>query len=61
MAPEVIKGEDANYLLDFWALGILGYEFLTGNLPFNANSPDLIFQNILNQEVEYPEDGEEEG
>ena len=39
MAPEVIKGEDTNYLLDFWSLGIIGYEFLTGNLPFNDDSP----------------------
>jgi len=59
MAPEVVKGEDVNYLLDFWSLGIIGYEFLTGNLPFNDDSPELIFQNILNKEIIWPEIGED--
>lgn len=57
MAPEVIKGEDVNYLLDFWSLGIIGYEFLTGNLPFNDDSPELIFKNILTKEIPWPEVG----
>lgn len=61
MAPEVVRGEDANYLLDFWALGIIGFEFMTGNLPFNDESPFLIFKNILNNEIQWPEDGEEDG
>ena len=39
MAPEVIMGESVNYLLDFWSLGVIGYEFLTGNLPFNDETP----------------------
>lgn len=39
MAPEVIKGESVNYTLDFWSLGVIGYEFLTGNLPFNDETP----------------------
>ena len=43
MAPEVIKGQDVNYLLDFWSLGIIAYEFFTGNLPFNDDSPKKIF------------------
>ena len=46
MAPEVIKGEDVTYRLDFWSLGIIGYEFFTGNLPFNDDSPERIFFNI---------------
>ena len=46
MAPEVIKGEDVSKMLDFWSLGIIGYEFFTGNLPFNDDSPEKIFENI---------------
>ena len=61
MAPEVIKGEDTNYLLDFWSLGVIGYEFMTGNLPFNDDSPQLIFKNILQKEIAWPEDGDEDG
>ena len=60
MAPEVIKGEDVSYRLDFWSLGIIGYEFFTGNLPFNDDSPELIFANILNKEIEWPQPGEDD-
>ena len=57
MAPEVIKGESVNYLLDFWSLGVIGYEFLTGNLPFNDETPEKIFANILEKEIEWPNIG----
>ena len=60
MAPEVIKGEDVTYVLDFWSLGIIGYEFFTGNLPFNDDSPEKIFFNIENKKIEWPEAGEDE-
>ena len=60
MAPEVIKGQDVNYLLDFWSLGIIAYEFFTGNLPFNDDSPKKIFQNILNKEIDWPEAGDDD-
>jgi len=32
--------------VDWWSVGIIAYEFMTGGLPFNDNSPDLIFENI---------------
>ena len=60
MAPEVIMGKDTDYTLDFWSLGIIGYEFFTGNLPFNDSSPELIFKNILSKEIQWPEVGERE-
>ncbi|KAH6614525.1 kinase-like domain-containing protein [Chaetomium sp. MPI-SDFR-AT-0129] len=34
MAPEVIRGEGYTTAVDWWALGILIYEFLTGYPPF---------------------------
>jgi serine/threonine protein kinase len=47
----VLKGEPHTFRLDFWSLGIIVYEFLTGSLPFNAASPELIFENILAREI----------
>mgnify|MGYP001047296325 CR=1 FL=1 len=35
-------------LVDFWALGVILYEFLVGYPPFSGSSPAEIFQNILN-------------
>jgi len=61
MAPEVILAQDVNYMLDFWSLGVIGYEFLTGNLPFNDDSPELIFKNIISKEIEWPPVGDEDG
>jgi serine/threonine protein kinase len=61
MAPEVIKGESANQLLDFWALGVIGFEFLTGYLPFNDETPEKIFTNILEKEIEWPDVGFRDG
>ena len=61
IAPEVLRGEEHTYRLDFWSLGIIAYEFLTGSLPFNDQSPELIFKNIIARKIEYPPIGYEEG
>ena len=46
MAPEVIKGEENTPALDFWSLGVIAFEFLTGNLPFNDKTHDRVFAKI---------------
>jgi len=35
MAPETLRAEDVSVLMDFWSLGVLAFEILTGILPFN--------------------------
>jgi serine/threonine protein kinase len=61
MAPEVIKGEEHTPCLDFWSLGVITYEFLTGALPFNDETPEKVFKNILDKRIKWPEIGVEEG
>lgn len=62
MAPELLKGEEeTSYLMDFWSLGVLSFEILTGILPFNSTTPDAIFKNILKKEISFPSVGVEEG
>src|SRR6185369_13092781 len=39
MAPERIRGEDSDGSSDIYALGVVFFEMLTGELPFNA--PDI--------------------
>nr|CAD2175537.1 unnamed protein product [Meloidogyne enterolobii] len=58
IAPEVILRQGYGKPVDWWALGVILYEFLVGIVPFLGDSPEALFANIINEEVEYPE-GEE--
>eukprot|EP01113_Clastostelium_recurvatum_P040393 TRINITY_DN6280_c0_g1_i1.p1 TRINITY_DN6280_c0_g1~~TRINITY_DN6280_c0_g1_i1.p1 ORF type:complete len:1027 (-),score=310.58 TRINITY_DN6280_c0_g1_i1:279-3359(-) len=55
LAPEVILGTGHDRAVDWWAVGVILYEFLTGIPPFNAESPHQIFENILQREISWPE------
>ncbi|KAK4825564.1 hypothetical protein QYF61_000152 [Mycteria americana] len=65
LSLEVFKGRlDVRYLetwcsaVDWWALGVCLFEFLTGIPPFNDETPTQVFQNILKRDIPWPE-GEE--
>ena len=52
IAPEVLKGADFNNpSSDFWSLGVMLFEFATGSLPFNDDTIEKIFDNILNMRI----------
>ncbi|PFH51406.1 hypothetical protein AMATHDRAFT_59149 [Amanita thiersii Skay4041] len=57
LAPETIlglRGDDV--AVDWWALGVITYEFLYGIPPFHAETPGQVFENILSGHVEWHED-----
>uniref|UniRef100_A0A914HA79 non-specific serine/threonine protein kinase n=1 Tax=Globodera rostochiensis TaxID=31243 RepID=A0A914HA79_GLORO len=58
IAPEVILRQGYGKPVDWWALGVILYEFLVGIVPFVGDSPEALFANIINEEVEYPEGDE---
>lgn len=44
MAPEQARGEEAAAQSDLYALGVLFFEMLTGQLPFRANDRDTLLE-----------------
>jgi serine/threonine protein kinase len=58
MAPEVLLGKSvSDPAIDWWSFGVLMYEFIVGLPPFNDQTPEKIFANILSGNVVYPEIG----
>lgn len=56
LSPEILLGIAHGPSVDFWALGVITYEFLVGFPPFTAEAPEKIFQNILAGNLCWPED-----
>ena len=52
MAPEVMKGQNHSYAVDFFALGIMGYEFMLGRRPYNGRSRREIKEQMLSKNVQ---------
>ena len=49
MAPEVLRGEPADYRSDLWALGVVLYEAASGRLPFEGRTGFEISSAILRE------------
>ena len=52
MAPEVMRAKNHSYTVDFFALGIIGYEFMLGRRPYNGPSRREIKEQMLSKNVE---------
>jgi len=53
MSPEVLRGEEATFYSDIWALGVVLYETASGKLPFRGRTAFEISSAIL-QELPAP-------
>jgi len=49
MAPEVLRGEGADYRSDLWALGVVLYEAASGRLPFEGRTGFEISSAIMRE------------
>ncbi|KAI0845860.1 kinase-like protein [Daldinia vernicosa] len=46
MAPEVLRGEEYDYTVDYWSLGCMLFEALTGFPPFAGSTADETWHNL---------------
>ena len=51
---QIIMEQGYGVCVDWWALGVLTYEMLVGQPPFEEDNEDGLFRSILNDEVLYP-------
>ena len=54
IAPEVLLNKGHGKGVDWWTLGIIMFEMLTGQPPFVSEDPMNIYQQILGQSVRFP-------
>lgn len=55
VSPEILKGERLTKAADLWALGCIIYQMISGLPPFRAGSEYLIFQKILERDLQFPD------
>ncbi|KAL8216109.1 hypothetical protein R6Q57_022946 [Mikania cordata] len=54
LAPEILLGTEHGYAADWWSVGVILFELLSGTPPFNSDHPERIFYNILNAKIPWP-------
>ncbi|KAF1766053.1 hypothetical protein GCK72_006009 [Caenorhabditis remanei] len=62
IAPEILRGDEYGFSVDWWALGVLMFEMMAGRSPFDIvgmqnaeeNTEDYLFQIILERQIRIP-------
>jgi len=54
LAPEVLKGQQYGKEVDWWSLGTLIYEMLTGLPPFYSEDVQLMYSKIMKEKLHFP-------
>jgi len=54
LAPEIIQGKDYTKSIDWWSVGTLMYEMLTGLPPFYSDDEENMYRKIMSAELIFP-------
>nr|CAD2163390.1 unnamed protein product [Meloidogyne enterolobii] len=54
VSPEMLNGEPSTPACDWWSFGIILFELLSGQRPFNGETEFLLFQQILKLNYKFP-------
>ena len=54
MAPEILDSSGYSFQVDWWALGIIIFEMLTGMPPFFEEDQNKMFDKISKGKLEFP-------
>ena len=57
MAPEVIKKMGHGFTVDYWGLGMVTYEMMTGLPPWYTDDRSKIFKRLLRAPLSFPSNG----
>ena len=56
LAPEIIKEQGHDERVDIWCIGVLLFELITANVPFQGNDLETLKNNILKLKIAWPRD-----
>mgnify|MGYP002640827383 FL=1 len=59
-SPEMLNNSVSGPFTDLWALGVIVYQMITGEVPWKGNKDFIIFQQILERKVQFPNTMSEE-
>jgi len=54
LPPEMVMRKEHDPSVDIWALGVLGFEFITGQPPFEAQGQKATFKRITKVDLTFP-------
>ena len=56
LAPEIINEKGHDERVDIWCIGVLLFELITANVPFQGNDLETLKSNILKLKITWPRD-----